>query len=494
MGKMTDWLLWPLPYGHVERHIRKAQGTWQTLQQNGLLRVDRDSPDYWRPYGLVRRRLLARLRENLQPERKDIPVVPTSGFGADGGVALNRIRAERDDSGVLCPDARVLVVLHLYYPDLWPLMRAYLENLAPYRWTLVITCADGGLPQSLTDEVRAFKPDVRFVPCPNVGFDVGPFVEALKGIDLGAHDVVFKIQAKGCRRPFLFMYDQVFKGSDWLFNLMDGTLGGTVVHRAIGRLMRNECALTAAENLIVGDPKHKRAFVEAFCRSRGLAYEADYRFVAGTCFAVRAEILEPLKGLGLGLGDFRPAVRGEFSLAHALERWMCFAAAGRMAGFPVRHDAYADEVREQRARSALRLLEDPRFDLDYEFFYRTLEARPIFGYEVVEIELGEIRRLWYDARVYPLSRCAPFRYLGGDGVGYDDYCRTNEDWTGYRMSRERFDALIGEMETFDERKMPVVVGRRNIIQDGQHRSSILLRRFGPHHRIKVLRIHDGTFE
>jgi len=488
-----DFLLWPLPYGHVERYIRKAQGTWRAFQNDPDLRVVRDR-SFWLPYGLVRRRFLKQLALRKSPSVQAHADVPHSGFDSDGGQALKRIAAMRNDRAVERPDARILVCLHFFYSDLWPVIRAYLENLSPYRWDLVVTWTEGVVAPSALEEIRAFKPEARFVACPNCGFDIGPFVEALRNTDLKAYDVVFKLQTKGCGRHFLFMYDQIFKGSDWLFNLFDGTLGGDVVHRAVADLMAGDCALTAADNLIVRDPKHKRAFVRQFCAEHGLDYDEDYRFVAGTCFVVRSEVLEPLRGLGLGIDDFAATERGVFSMAHALERWMCFAAAGRMRGFRVNRPEYPDELRDCRASSALRLLDDPRFELDNDAFYRCLETRPIFDYEVVEIRVGDIRRLWRDARLYRLADCAPYRYLNGDVAVYDDYCRENEEWSGFKMSKERFDDLIGKMSAYDERQMPVVLGRHNIIVDGQHRSCVLLKRFGASHRIRVLRIYDGSLD
>ena len=60
--------------------------------------------------------------------------------------------------------------------------------------------------------------------------------------------------------------------------------------------------------------------------------------------------------------------------------------------------------------------------------------------------------------------------------------------TGFAMTPERFDELCASMREYDPKSMPVVLGPRNIIQDGQHRSCILLKRFGPDHLIDVLRI------
>ena len=478
-----------LPYCVAEALIRRRDGTDEYMAWIGKGRIKR-TPWYWMPHGIVGpwlRRKDERRRRKLRGDG-GIVGVPKSGYDLDADKTVARLSAARDDARAVRRDARILVVLHFFYPDLWPVVRTYLENLAPYDWDLVVTYPQDLLPETELAALRAFRPDARLVPCRNAGFDVGPFVEALNGVELDDYDIVFKVQTKGCGRLERFIYGQVFKGADWFHNLFDGILGGPVVHEAVSALMSGTCALVAAENLIVRDPKHKCNYVRKFCAERAWPFVEGYRYVAGTCFAVRSETLRPLKALGLSLADFADTARGRFSLAHALERWMCFAADGRMRGIPVEHDVHAEAVERLSRCSALQLLDDPRFDLDDEFMYRAFEFARIGGYEVAEVRLGDIRRVWYDMRAYRLDECAPFRYLGGDGRAYDEYCKANSRQSFFEMSKGRFDALIASMGEFDPRRMPVVLGRRNVILDGQHRCCILLKRFGPDHRIKVVRV------
>ena len=481
----SGWLRDGLPYCLVERWLRRHEGTEAYFRWAGAGRL-KYGPKYWLPHRAVRG-MLARRRRS-PPAASRAPTAPESGFSGSVAETAKRVSAERDDARASRREARVLVCLHLFYSDQWPVVRAYLENLSPYRWSLLVTYPEGLIPDATLAEVRSFKGDVRLVPCRNAGYDVGPFVESLRLVDLDDYDVVFKLQTKGCRRAKLFMYDQVFKGADWFLNLYDGVLGGRTVHEVVSCLARGECLMAAADNLVVADPRHKRELVKQFCERRALPYAEGYRFVAGTCFAARPESLAPLKGLGLTLDDFADTVRGDFSLAHALERWMCFAAAGRIRGIPTRHNAYPDEAAACRGVTALRLLEDDRFELDADFVYRVLERKPVASYEVAEVRLGDIRRIWTDGRALPLSECAPYRYLDGDGDAYDRYCAENAKAFGFEMSRERYDGLRRSMESFDPRKMPVVYGDGNVILDGQHRSCILLKRFGPAHSIKVVRI------
>ena len=474
-----------LPYCLLERRLREQDGSVEYFRWTGKDRI-RYTPKYWLPHALVHRWLLG---EKARRQRRIANRPAQSGFDYGDGVSFERIGRGRDDRRAACPDARVLVCLHLEHADLWPAIAKYLESLSPYRWRLVVTYPKGRTSERALAEIKSWRPDVRLLPLGKVGAGLGPFVRAIESEDLGSVDVVFRLRTMPCNRRWMFVHDRLFKKADWFLNLFDGILGAETVHRAIVSIASGDCLLAAAENLIVGDPRHRRTLVRRMCESRGLEFVEDYRFVAGSCYAVSPRVLEPLRALSLSDDDLAGDGRGGFGVAEALERWLCFAASGRMLGLPVAYEAHLEEAAARRAQSALRLLEDPRFDLDEEFAAGVFEFFQIDRYEVAEVRLGDLRRIWFDMRTYPLDACAPYRYLEGDETGYLRYCDENAERYGVRMSRARFDALRSSMSDFDGRHLPLVYGPHNIILDGQHRSCILLKRFGPEFRIRVVRIY-----
>ena len=383
---------------------------------------------------------------------------------------------------------RILVALHLFYDNAWPVIAEYLGNLAPYGFDLVVTYPGRRISEKTLRDVTARFPRARVIQCENRGFDVGPFVEAVKTADLNAYDIVFKIHSKGTGRSFIYIYDQIFKKADWFYNLFEGILGGTSAHEAIDALMNGGKKLVAARNLIVKDPPHKCNFVRKFCEENGLAFQPGYEYVAGTCFALRADALGAILPKISGL-TFAASRRGSFSAAHAIERIICFPAAGAMHGIEVPHPTYPDELAECRATSALRMLDDPRVKFDDEFFYRRMETRRIAGYEICKVKLRDLRRKRHDGTICTLEECEPYKYLHGDVKGYGEYCIDNLANSGYAMTVERFEKLRQDMaSSFDKRYMPVLRGADNVIMDGQHRCCILLDRFGPDYEIDVLRI------
>lgn len=484
------WYYHLMPYCVAERLIRDRLGASAYLKWIGDDRIKRTFR-YWLPYCMMARHAAASEERKRGKARRAVvtePSVPVSGFRHGDPQTECRGDFARDDAKACPRKVRILVCLHLYYPDMWPVVRRYLDHLTPYRVRTIVTYPEGLIPQETLRDVLAYREGTLLKPCRNAGFDIGPFVESLAGVDLDEYDLVFKLQTKGSHRDSIAIYDQVFKHEDWFFNLYDGILGGSVVHRVVDGLSSGRASLAAAANLIVRDPAHKRAFVERACRERGLPYDADYRFVAGTCFAVRAEVLKPLQALGLRLADFEATARGTFSLAHFLERWMCFAAGDRLMGVPTDHARYPEEAEAFFAGSAYPLLEDGRFEVDPDFFYRSFEFVRIGGYEVVEVRLRDIRRVWFDRRAYRLEECSAYRYLEGDAGRYREYCHQNAERSGFDMTSTRFEALRSSMEEYDGRHLPIVFGEENVILDGQHRCCILLRKFGPDFRLKVVRI------
>ena len=397
------------------------------------------------------------------------------------GLQLDRALIERNKN------SSVLVILHLFYDTAWPVIREYLENLSCYHVDWIVTVTEGHISEKTVADIKKRYPGAKILTCENRGFDLWPFIKALETVDLKRYDVVYKLHSKGIIRPKIFIYDQVFKYSDWFFNLFDGILGGRSVHQAIDMLMNGGVKLTAADNLIVHDPRHKENLVRKFCEARGMVFRPHYLFVAGTCFAARSEVLAPLRDLKLSEKDFPPTARGVFSAAHAIERWLCFAAGDAVKGIAVPHPEYKSEVRERKALSPLRMLDDPRFVLDDEFFYYALEMHVVTGYEVIRMKLKDIRRRRIDRTVCPLSECEPYRYLCGDEANYQKYCEENKINSGYEMSKERFDALRASIDDhYDPKHMPVVQGPDYIIRDGQHRCCILLKKYGPEHEIDVV--------
>lgn len=397
-------------------------------------------------------------------------------------------------------NARILVILHLFYMSAWKEIKEYLKNLDAYGYDLVVTHTDAIVDDEVLEDIRRCKPDVRIEQFPNLGYDVGAFTEILSETDLDRYDIVFKLQSKGVHRPRIFIYGEYMKRRDWFLNLYEGCLGAGTVHVTVDKLMNDpSVGLVAAKNLIVEDPPHKRNMVRAFMEQEGIPIPDKYLFVAGTCFAAKACAMRRIADMRLKVSMYPEAGRG-FTLAHKMERVVCLAVLTAGYGF------FGNDVMVLRRAwrklspfrwrirrlTGMRLLYDPRFRVEDQFAFFSLEHRLIKKYELVDVRLGDIKRVWRGTAL-PLWECMPYKYLmTGDPAVYEEYMRQNAKY--YKldmMSRERFDALIRSMdEQGFTARTAVVLDGRNVLLDGQHRCCYLLYKHGEDFKIPCVRVYE----
>lgn len=219
--------------------------------------------------------------------------------------------------------ARILVHLHVFYPDMWPAVRGYLKSLGAYHFDLVITYPEEFVGEATLSQIRADYPDCQLQAMKNCGFDVGPFMEVLAEHDLDRYDIVYHVHTKSFSRGprGRLAYGKYFKGAEWFKQLYDGCMGPYTVHRVINALMNDKSvSIVAAKNLIFKDIPHRAACVRRYAEMMGVSVPADYSFVGGFCFAAKASELKEVAALGIRIDDFGTSQRFLFTLAHALER------------------------------------------------------------------------------------------------------------------------------------------------------------------------------
>ncbi len=224
---------------------------------------------------------------------------------------------------------RIAVHLHLYYLGLWREIKPYLQNLKAYNFTLFVTYTRD-FPEELRREILELCPSVRFICVPNKGFDVGAFVEVLHRIELDDYDIIFKIHTKRDVIPRVY-YGSYMEGSEWRRFLLDGILGPRTVHKTIALLScRNtRIGMVATARCITKvDGVYQREQVLRAMNECGFSSPVDYRYVAGTMFAVRAEALSELKKC-VSPAHFKESARSIFSMAHCMERAVCLSLLAR---------------------------------------------------------------------------------------------------------------------------------------------------------------------
>jgi lipopolysaccharide biosynthesis protein len=212
--------------------------------------------------------------------------------------------------------ARVLVIAHVFYPDLWDELAAGIERV-PHGVDVVVTLVEGRA-EHLAEPIRARFPgaDVRVVP--NQGRDVWPLLHVLDRVP--GHDAVLKVHTK--RSPHMR------NGDAWRRDLLDGLVGSTGRIEAILRLLATDrrIGMVAPARNVLGREflGPNRARVESLARQGGRILDPEgLWFPAGSMFWTRPEVLLPLADLGLTAEDFGPETGAvDATLAHAVERYL----------------------------------------------------------------------------------------------------------------------------------------------------------------------------
>src|SRR5574344_582692 len=92
---------------------------------------------------------------------------------------------------------KLLVHLHLFYQDQFDYMIKKLSNIEGCDWDLYVTvCEENSLSE---EKILKFKPDAKIIKVENRGYDIWPFIQVLRMVNLDDYDYVLKIHTKAYR-------------------------------------------------------------------------------------------------------------------------------------------------------------------------------------------------------------------------------------------------------------------------------------------------------
>lgn len=390
---------------------------------------------------------------------------------------------------------KILVVLHFYYQKSADEIIQYLKNLNCYNYDLIVTCIKGQTVKNQVDKIKKFKPKVKILEYENKGYDIGPFIDVINKTDLSKYDIVIKLQTKSTDKS-IYVYKQFFRGRDWFKNLFDGTIGCIKVHKTIEALQSTtKYGIVAAKNLIIHDPKYKQELVkETILNYKKIRYVDNYKFIAGSCFAIKAECLKEIQAANLSDRQFENTKYGFFSLAHVIERAICFSATSKYEPFGINVDftrrmKWKYVEKELEKYHGLILDCDKKYVFSPDFIKNTMESKFISGYKTVKIRLGDIKRQYPDGKIVSLKQCEPYKYLEGDKEIYKKYINFHMKNNLPHMSEERFKKLILSIKNNGyNKKYPIVIDEDNIVWDGQHRACIMLFLFGERYKVDAIKV------
>ncbi|AGH17159.1 rhamnan synthesis F family protein [Candidatus Liberibacter asiaticus] len=234
--------------------------------------------------------------------------------------------------------AKIAIVVHLYYIDLWIEIANLLSNLSisfDLHVTLVTESA------SIKSEILKIFPAARIHIMENHGRDVLPFLILLETEQLSNYDYVCKIHGKKSKRKgYSWWEGDLWRR--WLFYDLLGAPGVVFkiirtfdTHRDIGmigsrayRYPNKYCDYTCSLG-------KNREMICTLAGRMGITFQDQkLDFFAGTMFWVRTEALDPIKNLRLSR-YFEPKVHKALDgeIEHAVER--CFSLSVKKANFRI---------------------------------------------------------------------------------------------------------------------------------------------------------------
>ncbi|MDO6586864.1 glycosyltransferase [Salipiger sp. 1_MG-2023] len=216
---------------------------------------------------------------------------------------------------------RIAAVLHVYHPDLLAECLeclAHLDSLGE-PFDLFVTTSLAADHPALA-QLRARHPAARILVFPNLGADIGPFLELIS--TLKPYALVLKIHTKRDVAPW---------GGAWRRGLMQPILGTQDRVRDILELFRADdrlmmaCAADFYKHGLRNTPAASMTQLVPLAERAGLGRRlrqgsADWGFVAGTMFWIRPQALLPLVPLVRQLRGYRGGYQADGALEHGLER------------------------------------------------------------------------------------------------------------------------------------------------------------------------------
>lgn len=224
---------------------------------------------------------------------------------------------------------RIAVVVHAFYPEIWPEVVEYISNIAE-GFDLYVSLVRGG-SESIESDIKAQFPTANILVFPNHGRDVFPFTEFLKAGVLDEYDLVCKIHTKRS----LHRTD----GDAWRQSLYNGLLGSSQLVQDICTHMRADpdVSMVVPDGYIY-DTEYMGSNADALLAlTKRIELDFDINrmlFPAGNMFWISATVVQFLKSLQLTVYDYE-LEEGQLdgTKGHAIERFAgvaCTAASQKM--------------------------------------------------------------------------------------------------------------------------------------------------------------------
>lgn len=199
-----------------------------------------------------------------------------------------------------------------------------MSNIHSCDWELIVT--GHNLSEHIKGRIRALKEDARFIECANVGYDVWPFIAAIKAVDPDDYDLVIKLHTKNEDSKNFRLHGELMNGAQWRGYMVDALMKDKDTFSKLLSLFADhpDIGIAYSQKLNFessgGHPEDGTMLRNELSRL-GIERKSSM-FCAGTIFAARACTLKFLQRDDISADCFEQSgpSHGSSSMAHVYER------------------------------------------------------------------------------------------------------------------------------------------------------------------------------
>jgi len=261
----------------------------------------------------IKRDILRKEVENINSQLHSTPVVKNLGN------PIKIIKKRLPVSG------KVVVIVHLYYQDMWSEFSNYLNNIT-LDFDLYVTLSKDsstiGQTEWMVSEIKNEFTNANVSIVSNKGLDIGPFLLSMNKIfDSGKeYDYLVKIQSK---KSVLTAGE--IEGKQWRNQLQQPLLGSQdIFEDNINRLSNIEIGMVGSKEWVTNHILTNQSTIDYYNNKLGI--KKNIQFIGGTMFMMRFDVLKKYLNINNTSEIYKELEEGYFTdhknptKTHALER------------------------------------------------------------------------------------------------------------------------------------------------------------------------------
>lgn len=222
---------------------------------------------------------------------------------------------------------KLLVHLHLYYHEQLDYFIKKLSNISGCEWDLYVTFSEQNTDSE--KKILKLKTDAKFLKVSNIGYDIWPFIQVLKNINLEEYGYVLKLHSKRYIDfvwwPDDYEYKTNKKGFYWRNSLVEPLIGSKKKFKNIlDSLNKNpNIGFVSDKSYMISIEKNSsdidKEFYKNTCKELNITKKYP-EFLAGTMFIIKTSVLKRVIHIQEEMFDTKSCQGASSTFAHALER------------------------------------------------------------------------------------------------------------------------------------------------------------------------------